>query len=347
MKKVIVAPLCWGLGHASRCIPLIKALLAQGFTPILASDGPALTLLEKEFPALETITLPSYAISYGKQLKSSLFRSIPRVLKAVKAERKCIATYLKTHNDVVGILSDNRFGVYNPQVPSVYITHQLNVHSGNTTLLTSYVHQNIIKKFDECWIPDDEGSPYSGALSVAPKGHLTKKYIGVLSRFSQQTNHETPYDICVVLSGPEPHRTQLETHLLTLLSATNYTVLFIQGKIETQQTKTHKGTIQVVNFMLSEELEDALHHSNLVICRAGYSSIMDLLVLGKRALLIPTPQQTEQEYLANHFSEQFNTAVVHQNDLSLEVIEKAFASPVFVRRGKPSYPHLFRLFEGK
>ena len=168
-KKVIVAPLNWGLGHASRCIPMIQALLQNNFTPIIASDGKAFEFLQKEFPQLIFLELPSYGISYAKNLKWRLFLQLPKIFSVVKKEKKVIARFLEKNKDVVGIISDNRFGVRNSKISSVYITHQLNVLSGITTFFTSKIHQSIIKKFDECWIPDTADSEFSGKLSSLKK----------------------------------------------------------------------------------------------------------------------------------------------------------------------------------
>ena len=186
MKKIIVAPLNWGLGHASRCIPIINSLLENSFTPIIASDGNALLFLKKEFPDLEFLELPSYNISYAKNLKWSLLLQIPIILRSIKKEGKYIDDFV-TENNVIGIISDNRFGVRSKKVHSVYITHQITVLSGIFTFFTSKIHQNIIRKFDECWIPDFENSEFSGKLSVS-KNNLNQKYIGVLSRFKKVEN---------------------------------------------------------------------------------------------------------------------------------------------------------------
>ena len=189
MRKVIVAPLNWGLGHASRCIPVIKALQKGQLTPVIASDGAALELLQKEFPKLESIELPSYKISYGKYLKWSLFKKIPVIIKTIRREQRVIHQYLEKNSTVVGIISDNRFGIRSSSLPSVYITHQINVKSGLLSPITRYFHQRIIKKFDECWIPDDEDSRFSGELSLSKK-LLNQKYIGVLSRLQKKRCQE-------------------------------------------------------------------------------------------------------------------------------------------------------------
>jgi hypothetical protein len=167
-------------------VPIIHFLLENNFIPIIASDGLALCFLQKEFPNFETLELPSYNVLYTKKLKLGLVLQSPKILKAIRAEKKVIDDFIEVNKDVVGVISDNRFGVRNTKVKSVYITHQLNVLSDFTTFFTSYLHQKIIKKFDECWIPDFENSEFSGKLSITKNSKIKKKFIGVLSRFQKE-----------------------------------------------------------------------------------------------------------------------------------------------------------------
>jgi len=322
MKKIIVAPLNWGLGHATRCVPIIRSLLKNKITPVIASDGKALLFLQKEFPTLEYIELPSYNISYGNNLKWNLFFQMPKILSSVKEEKRIITNYVQHNNDLIGIISDNRFGVRNKKIQSVYITHQVNVLSGFTTLLTSKIHQKIIKNFDACWIPDRILEPtFSGKLSQTQKTGIKAQRIGILSRF-QQEKLPIKNDILIILSGPEPQRSILEKKLLSEFKNFNGTVVLVQGKVEKQQQKFRKGNISIYNYMLSQELQDEIHKSALVICRSGYSSILDLAKLNKKAFFIPTPNQNEQEYLANYLETQKIAPFANQNDFTLKLLEK-------------------------
>ena len=300
-KKIIVAPLNWGLGHASRCIPIIQLLIKNNFTPIIASDGNALAFLKKEFSELEFVNLPSYNIKYGKNLKLSLLLQLPKIWFAVRKEQKIIKNYIASNKDVVGIISDNRFGIRSNKAPSVYLTHQINVLSGITTFFTSYFHQKIIEKFDECWIPDNKKSQFSGKLSSGIKDSKYK-YIGVLSRFKKENLKES-IDVLIILSGPEPNRTLLEEKLKKEFLNSSKKIVLIQGKVENLQRKFSENNIIIYNFLLAKDLQSIINKSKVVICRSGYSSIMDLSVIGKKAFFIPTKNQSEQEYLANYLSE--------------------------------------------
>ncbi len=322
-KRILVAPLNWGLGHATRCIPIIHELLRYGHQPYIASDGVALALLKKEFPELPTFELPSYKISYaekGKNFKIKMIWDSPKVLKAITKEKKAVKLLVKEHG-LDGIISDNRLGAYYKKVPCVFITHQLNVLSGNTTWMSSKAHQKIIKKFDACWVPDVKDKPnLTGKLGHLKKSKLNIAYLGPLSRFEKK---ELPItnDLMVLLSGPEPQRSMLEEKLLEELQQFEGNVLFVKGKIEDEQVReeiqTKKGKMLHYNFMQSNELENALNQSEKVLCRSGYTTVMDLAKLEKKAFFIPTPGQYEQEYLAKRMQKQGLVPYSKQEDFRL------------------------------
>ena len=339
------------MGHATRCIPIINALIKANFEPIIASDGNSLILLKKEFPLLKSYTLPSYNIKYsksGKNLKFKLLLSIPSVISAVKKERKIVAQLIKKEN-IVGIISDNRFGVYNANIPSVYITHQLVVLSGKTTGITSKTHQKIIKNFNECWIPDFRKTPnFTGILGhTAPNiDDIKLKYIGVLSRFKYK-KCEIKNKLLVVLSGPEPQRTLLEEKLLLELKNYSGNVLFVRGVLDNKEELASSNNFKIVNYMLSNELEKAINESEIVIARSGYSTIMDLAVLRKKVFFIPTPGQFEQEYLASFIKEQSIAPFSKQQDFSLEKLNEIENYKGFNTRNATLNLQLFNLFQSK
>lgn len=330
-KNILIAPLNWGLGHAARCIPVINQLLAQGFNPIIASDGGALEILKKEFPKLKHVELPSYKIEYatnGKFLKWKLLSLTPKILKATKSEYKIVQKLVESEN-LYGIISDNRFGVRSDKVPSVIITHQLNVLSGATTFFSSKLHQNIINKFDECWVPDDKELNYSGKLSRTDS-IKKQKYIGVLSRF-KKIDLAIKYDLLVLLSGVEPSRSQLEQKLLLELKSYRGSVLFVKGKMEPQQKTVVKENITLCNFLLTSELQTALNQSKLVLARSGYSTIIDLATLNKKVFFIPTTGQYEQEYLAACLQELKVAPFATQEKFKIEMLQEVESFSGFIK----------------
>ncbi len=323
-KRILIAPLNWGLGHATRCIPIINALIDYGFEPVLASDGNALLLLQKEFPNLSSVELPSYNITYaksGKLFKLKLLKDSPKLIKAIKSEKKVLKEVIE-NNNISGVISDNRLGIYSKKVPSVFITHQLNVLSGNTTWLSTKMHQKFIHKFDICWVPDIEDSTnLSGKLGHADSLKISKKYIGPLSRFKRESLNIVN-DILVLLSGPEPQRTLLEEKLLVELKNYNGKIIFVKGVLEKKQARKRIGNMVIYNFMTSELLEKTINESALVIARSGYTTIMDLAKLNKKAFFIPTPGQFEQEYLAKRLTRLNLVPSCSQNDFTIEKLKK-------------------------
>lgn len=346
-KKILVAPLNWGLGHATRCIPIINALLTHHFEPILASDGVALELLKKEYPTLKALELPSYNITYSKKasgFKLKLIKDTPHVLKTIAKEKKLTEKIIASEN-IAGIISDNRFGVRHKDVPSVFITHQIKVLSGNTTRLSSKLHQNIIKKFDECWVPDYQGTTnLSGDLGHVEEFQTKLKYLGPLSRF-KKIELPTKYDLLVVLSGPEPQRSFLEDKLLDKLQHFKGKVCFVKGKIKAQQNKTEHKHITSYNYMTSKQLEIAINESKLILSRSGYTSIMDYAKLEKKAFFIPTPGQFEQDYLAKKLDTENIAPYCKQKDFKIDLLSKTDKYKGFTAMDyEVNFKRLFNLF---
>lgn len=349
-KKILVAPLNWGLGHATRCIPIIEALENNGYTPIIASDGVALQMLQKEFPHLQSLELPSYHIEYAKNgafFKWKMIKNSPKMIEAILQEKKTIRQWIDEY-DISGIISDNRLGVYSKKIPSVFITHQLNVLTGNTTWISSKVHQRIIKKFSQCWIPDVETKPnLSGKLGHLENPESNIKYIGPLSRLHKRPV-DKKYDLMVILSGPEPQRGILETQLTTEMDLFKGKVIFIKGKIEPEQKVEQVGNVTYYNFMNTEQLENTFNESEMVLCRSGYTTIMDLAQLGKKAFFIPTPGQYEQEYLAKKLKKEGLVPFAKQEDFKIDNLLEIDLFKGLKNFGTAiTWNKLFCLFEGK
>lgn len=323
-KRILVAPLNWGLGHATRCIPILTALDASGFQPIIASDGLALTLLQKEFPQFSSIELPSYGVTYSKKgshFKLKMIKDSPKLIKAIKAEKKAIRDIVETHN-ISGIISDNRLGVYNKHVPCVFITHQLNVLSGTTTWFSTKLHEKYITRFNECWVPDAESDlNLSGKLGHKKHLSITTKYMGPISRFTKMDLEES-IDLLVLLSGPEPQRSLLEDKLLKEVKNFSGNVVVVRGIPQKQQMIEQKQGVTIYNFMTSNRLEKTINQSKLVLSRSGYTTVMDLAKLEKKAFFIPTPGQTEQEYLAKRLTQQGFVPSCSQKDFSIFLLDK-------------------------
>ncbi|MCC6723987.1 MAG: glycosyltransferase [Saprospiraceae bacterium] len=324
LKKILVAPLGWGLGHATRCIPIIKELQQQGAEVLLASEGRALILLRQEFPELTCIELPSYDVKYAsRSMVWGIASQLPKILRAIWQEHWLLRKMVEQHG-IGAVISDNRYGFFSSKTRSVFITHQLHipVPKGLKRLINFFNHL-IVNYFDECWVPDLASEPnLSGSLSH-PIPHLLRnkvRYLGALSRMQPPSSiPPIRYDAIAVLSGPEPQRTELENLIVEQASLLPFKLLLVQGKPEQEAVNTniYPENLHVVPSMTAEALNRAILESEVFIGRSGYSTVMDLARLGKPALLIPTPGQTEQAYLARKLAAQNAFVAQQQYELDL------------------------------
>ena len=327
---------------------MINALIQNRYTPIIASDGDALHLLRKEFPNLKYLELPSYNINYsrdGVSLKYKMLLNAPKIMRASTSEKSIVHKIIDKEG-ISGIISDNRFGVRSKKVPSIYITHQLNVFSGNTSFLTSLTHQKIISKFDSCWIPDYKGNiSLAGKLSNLEHSKLNIKYLGPISRFSYEESPKKN-DLLIILSGPEPQRSLLEKMLTAELKNNNKRILFVRGVLSEKQEVSQTKNIKTVNYMLFGELQAAINESELVLARSGFSTIMDLEKLMAKAFFIPTPGQYEQEYLAEYLEQKKIAPYANQQNFKIEMIDRIKQYTGFEKKevtGKINFKKLFDL----
>jgi uncharacterized protein (TIGR00661 family) len=309
-KRILVAPLNWGLGHASRCIPIIRALRERSAEVVLAADGRPFDFLKNEFPDLEVHRLPDIDIRYSDHasMLRSMLMQMPQILSSFVKERRRIETLIDEWR-IDGIISDNRFGLYSTSVPCVYLTHQVGIMAPPAFRwlepILRFLHAVVINRYTECWIPDCAGSAnLSGALSHGIPLPKNAFFIGPLSRFSRGAAVPSVYDLAIVLSGPEPQRTHFEDLLRVQLRGTMLRVIIVQGIPEAQSTSRDAETVELVSSLTACRLNEVLAASDLILSRSGYSSIMDLAALGKKAILVPTPGQTEQEYLAQRLRDQ-------------------------------------------
>lgn len=321
---ILIAPLDWGLGHATRCIPLIKFLLDSDCKVIIAAEGAQKNLLKAEFSTVDFVAIPGYNIKYTNSKRFFLLKialQVPKILSAIRSENKWLANFLK-NNTVDAIISDNRYGLFHTTVTSVFITHQLLIKT--SFLFGEKILQQInywyIKKFSLCWVPDEKGAiNLAGELSHPanfPKIPVT--YLGGLSRLERQTETQKKFDVLIILSGPEPQRTLLEIKVLYELQTFRKKAMLVRGLPGNKAVLPSINNLKIINHLPAAELEKAINESEYVISRSGYTTVLDVCKLQKKSILIPTPGQTEQEYLALHLQKQGWCLTVSQQKFSLE-----------------------------
>ncbi len=324
-----MSPLDWGLGHATRCIPLIKALLTLDCDVIIGADKATYILLKNEFPNLQFIRMGGYEIEYSRKIEGlylKILAQMPRIITVIRQENRQLRKIIKEYGiDVV--ISDNRFGLYTSLVPCIYITHQLQIKTGNflSDRMATFFHRYFINKFSTTWIPDFEKDGLAGELSHPVKLPAKSIYIGALSRFEFSPSVNIKYDVLISLSGPEPQRTIFEQKILDECTQIKGRIMIIRGLPGNSENLVHSNlNLTAVNHLSAVELNTALLQSNMIIARSGYTTIMDLRKLNKKAILIPTPGQTEQEYLADYLMKKKYFYAVPQKSFALKnVLEEA------------------------
>ncbi len=322
--RILICPLDWGLGHATRCIPLIRALGQAGHEVILYATGPGRKLLQSEFPDQEVGELPGYSMRYSRSallLPLKLFAQLPQFVLSALRERWRLRGLIRKHK-IDRVVSDGRYGLHSRKVPCFFVSHQLRIiPPGPRWLRTKLsgpllrLNRWALKGFAEIWVPDFSGAPnLSGRLGHPDPAWPNVRYIGPLCRFRPESlswdrfiSPDAPgsrIDVLALLSGPEPQRSALEKKLLDGLlkiSGTRVLLRGLPGNVNPGGEGVAPGGLTVVDHVPERMLQSYLERAEKVVCRSGYTTVMELAGLRKKhVLLIPTPGQPEQEYLAEH-----------------------------------------------
>ena len=341
-KKICIAPLDWGLGHATRCIHLAKALMQLDYQIFIASEGYHEVVLREALPGATFLPLAGYRIQYSKEGRWFLLKmiaQIPKIIFTIYYERNWLRKMQKQFQFDL-IISDNRFGFHHKQLPSVFITHQLNVQTGFTftNTLVRWLQYRYIKKFSSLWIPDIEGKEnYAGILSnPIKKPSMPTWYLGALSRLSPNNNLQAldPIQFLGIVSGPEPQRTLFENTLWMQGNAGDTAFAIVAGRPKGNNEPTISNKGKLYPHADGPSLAALIESAEYIIFRGGYTSLMELIPFQKKLIIIPTPGQTEQEYLASWWEAKGWAISFSQENFNLEeAIQKAatieFKQPSF------------------
>lgn len=333
-KKVLLAPLDWGLGHATRCIPVITAFIELGYQVTVATEGAHEIILREAFPSMTFLKLKGYGIRYSKKADGFAFKmivQIPRILYNIFREFWWLYK-TNRHQQFDLIISDNRLGFFHLKTPSVFITHQLNMQTPfnwSTNLLQCILYKWLKLFYAMVWVPDMEGDQNLSGILGNPtvKPSVPVWYMNCLSRLntyaSKQETETAPTHLFLgILSGPEPQRSIFQD------------ILWAEGNRLKQPFKLIAGTAgQPNNHAVSEfgsivphldgpEMVKAIENAKYIISRGGYTSLMELIPLNKLLILVPTPGQTEQEYLARRWQEKGWAIAYDQSTFHLETALK-------------------------
>ena len=332
-KNILICPLNWGLGHATRCVPIIRTLSDEGHKVIIAADQGPLAFLQREFPDHEFIKFPGFAPTYSRS-NTQVFKmmaAFPGALRDFRRDHKTVESIVKNYN-IGMVISDNRFGCWSKHAHSVFITHQLHIQVPKfwrwTTPVINWFNNSYIKKYDEVWVPDVENEPsLGGKLSHPALKGIETKYIGYLSRFTSDNQKvtEKTNKYLVILSGPEPQRTMFEDIVLRQAREIKDNILILRAKPDALDLpRDIPDNVNMFNHVDDKMFVELVNSAEIIVCRGGYSSLMDLAALGRTAFLVPTPGQTEQEYLAKHLSDKEGWGWCRQHEfvISVEMMTK-------------------------
>ena len=264
---------------------------------------------------------------YGRKGWSTLafiILQIPKILTRVKLENRWLQAFL-ANNHVDAVISDNRFGLYSHKVPAVFISHQLGVKSNLgwfSDRVTQYLNYSYIKKFSACWVPDYKaGKAIAGTLSNPQKlPALPVQYMGGISRFEPCAATSATGELLIILSGPEPQRSIFEKILLNDLKDYEGKVTFVRGLPGSKEILDAPPGVTIHNHVPAKEMNTLVCNAGIVLSRTGYTTVMDLFKLGKKSILVPTPGQTEQEYLARYLFDEKLAYTATQKKFSLKKV---------------------------
>jgi len=298
---------------------------------IIGAEGKHLIFLKEQFQNLEYVEFPGYRISYSKFLPVGAMVSlqVPQIIYGTNKEHTLLNKLIEGKK-IDAVISDNRYGLWNERIPCVIISHQLNIQSKLLNHLAGKVTHSYIKHFNESWIPDYEGKEnLSGVLSHPIPEGINAKYLGPLSRFESLTSSNPKnvmYDLLVLLSGPEPQRSKLEDMLLKQLKELpSVKTVILQGLPGSKPKESGLKNVDIIPHLTDKEFKDSVNSAEVTLCRGGYSTLMDLNAIGwKKTIFIPTPGQTEQEYLGKLMQSRGMAVTFNQKGFSLkDALQKA------------------------
>ena len=337
-----MAPLDWGLGHTTRCLPLIQHLQTLGAGVFFAGNEVQCNLVRQKSPQLPFLALSGYEVRYARSAGGFLpkmLEQLPLIAKRIKAEHQWLLEMVSEHH-IEGIISDNRYGLWHPQVPNIMLCHQLGLHTGLGAFAdrtATRFHKRLLSRFGAVWIPDVATSPgISGKLGHPENVPKDAKYIGPLSQFSAGSPAEKVFvesgstdtqKLVVLLSGPEPQRSILSDLLWAQVCTLNMPVLFVEGKKEAS-ARLSNGKVTWHSLLAGKALQTVLEQASYVVCRGGYTTLMDAAALHLKLLIIPTPGQGEQQYLGRLFEAKNRGLCFKQEGFNLkEALGKATDFP--------------------
>lgn len=321
--RVLLAVLDWGLGHATRCVPVVHALSEKGAEVVLAGSGRSLDYLKGRFPEVEAFEIPDREVRYNPRgAAAAIWRRAFAQPILNDRQRKFLSEEAR-YRRVTHIISDNVYGAYSPVLPSVLITHQLGPKAPAMQGMAHRILARWMNRFDAVWIPDEEGDDsLSGDLAFNRHYEGEVEWIGRLSRFGRGREALCNISATALLSGPEPQRSIFEERVVEVFRDIPGRKVVIRGRTDLPKPDWGED-IECMDFADGVDLRNVLRRSSVVLSRSGFSTLCDLMALGCRACVVPTPGQSEQEYLADRVRAKKWFASTAQNTLTADTVLSA------------------------
>lgn len=296
-KRIGFSVLNWGLGHVSRCITVIKKLEQQNNKVFIFCDGVQKSLLEQYSLEAEYIDHEGYPFLFrGKgNFKRDMLLRAPKLFRFLRHEQKHTQTFIKKY-ELDCLISDQRYGFYSKDKPSIFITHQMKLPTRGIFKLGDLLNEYLISKFDAIWIVDDEHKRFAGRLSVNSDPSRAI-YIGVQSRFELLNKKVKSNEGVLVINGPKEYTEYLIASFNEFIDQSK--IDYIVGpKFVKSLLKDKNETIRFIANDDMAAIDNAFQSTKHVYGFFGYSTLMDCITLNVPFTLIPTPGQDEQIYLA-------------------------------------------------
>jgi len=312
-RRILFAVHDWGLGHATRSLVLIRALVQRGdAVTILMAESPGLALLRAELgDACEFYPYEDIPKPFSRYPAVFYFRmscSVPQIWLRFTLEQR-LTERLVRERRLDAVVSDSRLGVWSREAPSYCVFHSLRqIIPGRPRQLERIVERAqryALRGYRAILVPDVEGDDALAGdlahdLDVDWRGKLV--YIGPLSEL-QPNGAAEDIDYFFSISGVEPHHTMLAERVLAALPALRGRSVVALGRPGSAADVRTVGNATIHGYLDRRAQGEMLARARVIVGRSGYTTLMEAAGFGKRALFVPTPGQSAQEYLAKFHCE--------------------------------------------
>ncbi|MEK6968538.1 MAG: glycosyltransferase [Nanoarchaeota archaeon] len=292
----------YGLGHATRMLPVIMKLIEQGEKVTIVAKGNSLLMLKNELGDASNYELMQYEVPLKFSDKGfSMFETLkagPSFISLISSQKKWLENF-SAKEKIDRVIADGEIGYHLKNKKSFFVNNQLRLLPGSllgdgTELLTDV----FSKGFEKVIVPDDENGTLGGLLTSKTRFYDKKRlaYVGILSSIRKK-NVVRNVDYFISISGPGISKEVFTRQVMEQLHLLKGKVVVALGRPDLKEIAS-KGNAKIYPYLNRKQQESFLNKAKLVISRSGYTTMMELAEIDKKAFFIPTLNHPEQEYLA-------------------------------------------------